>query len=257
MSASDSSAPDDFYDRLAPVYHLVYDDWDASIRRQAQALDALIKAAPGPTARTVLDVSCGIGTQCLGLAALGYAVTGSDASRGAIERARREAAARGLTIELVAADMRDASAHRGRSFDVVLCADNSLPHLTTERDMLLALERMHALTREGGIAIVTLRDYDREPRGGSVMRPYGVRVFDGERRVVFQVWDWRGEHYDLSLYIVDDRGGPQCTGSVYRTTIYAVGVERVRALMQAAGLERVERHDDAFYQPVLIGHKRE
>lgn len=31
--------------------------------------------------------------------------------------------------------MRDASVHCGRSFDVVLCADNSLPHLTTNASL--------------------------------------------------------------------------------------------------------------------------
>ena len=34
----------DFYDRLAPFYHLIFPDWEASIARQAAALDAVIRA---------------------------------------------------------------------------------------------------------------------------------------------------------------------------------------------------------------------
>jgi hypothetical protein len=32
-----------FYDELAPFYHLIFPDWEASIRRQAEALDGVIR----------------------------------------------------------------------------------------------------------------------------------------------------------------------------------------------------------------------
>ncbi len=84
---------DDFYDELAPLYHLIYPDWNESIRLQGDKLSQLIEAEwPGGGAhRKVLDVSCGIGTQALGLAALGHVVTASDLSANEIERARHEA----------------------------------------------------------------------------------------------------------------------------------------------------------------------
>lgn len=56
-----------FYDVLSPFYHLIYPDWQASIARQAQALDSIIRSMGGPQRRTVLDAACGIGTQSLGL----------------------------------------------------------------------------------------------------------------------------------------------------------------------------------------------
>ena len=80
-----------FYDALADDYHLVYRDWEASIPRQAAALDRLIRAHPGAANQHVLDCTCGIGTQSLGLAALGYDVVGTDVSERSIERARMEA----------------------------------------------------------------------------------------------------------------------------------------------------------------------
>ena len=49
----------DFYDQLTPLYHLIHQDWDASIERQGLQLSALIEAHR-PAGKKVLDVSCGI-----------------------------------------------------------------------------------------------------------------------------------------------------------------------------------------------------
>ena len=59
------------YDEIATLYHLVYQDWNAAIAQQAAALDAIIRKEVGPPPRSILGVSCGIGTQALGLAAVG------------------------------------------------------------------------------------------------------------------------------------------------------------------------------------------
>lgn len=123
-----------FYDELADHYHLIYTDWDASIRRQGNALDALI----GQDHAVVLDCSCGIGTQAIGLAMRGHHVAGTDLSPRAAARAAREAAYRNLTLPTAAADMRRLPFPDGR-FNTVVCADNSLPHLLTEQDVHAAL----------------------------------------------------------------------------------------------------------------------
>jgi len=95
-----------FYDRLAPLYHLVYEDWQASVGRQGEMLASLIAEHWGPGAHTVLDAALGIGTQALGLLANGFRVTGSDISVGAVARARREAAVRRLPLVSLVADFR-------------------------------------------------------------------------------------------------------------------------------------------------------
>ena len=56
---------DGFYDELAPLYHLIYPDWAASVVHQGKQLSALIEAE-WPGSRKVLDLSCGIGTQSIG-----------------------------------------------------------------------------------------------------------------------------------------------------------------------------------------------
>src|SRR5215510_6185422 len=101
----------DLYENLTPFYHLVYQDWPKSIKRQATQLDTIIKEHWGDGIHTILDVACGIGTQALGLAQLNYQVVASDLSEAAVERAKQEAQNRGLDITFGVADMRRAYIH--------------------------------------------------------------------------------------------------------------------------------------------------
>lgn len=243
----------DFYDGLAASYHLIYENWEVSMAEQARALDVLFREFGGRPGDEVLDVACGIGTQALGLAARGYAVTASDLSVGAIMRARREALRRGLDIDLSVADMRRAHEHHASGFDVVLCADNSLPHLLNDADILEALTQFRACLRPGGACVISVRDYAEVERGGTQVKPYGLRRDGAARYVEFQVWEWREPFYDLSLYLVRDALGAHCKTEVFRSTYYAITIPELMNLMVRAGFEHVERRDDVLFQPVLVG----
>ena len=246
----------DFYAGLTPFYDLVYPDWEASVARQGEQLDAVVRARWGEGVRAVLDVSCGIGTQALGLAAMGYHVTASDLCAEAVGRAQAEAKGRGLDVDFSVADMRCVHAHHGRQFDLVLSCDNSLPHLLTDADILAALQSMYLCTRWGGGCLVSLRDYASVPRGGQHVQNYGLRERDGVRYVLTQVWDWQGEIYDLAMYVIEDRGEPEGRVRVMRTRYYALPIPRLIELMLEAGLVDVQRLDGSFFQPVVVGTRR-
>lgn len=244
-----------FYDELAPFYHLIYPDWEASVRRQAEALDGIFRERWGDGRLSVLDVACGIGTQALGLAALGHRVTASDISAAEVERAEREARKRGLTIRFSVADMRQAAAHHREQFDLVIACDNAVPHLLTDDELLAAFRQFFACTRPGGGCVITVRDYEREDRSGVQVKPYGVRDEGGVRYLLWQVWEFHGPLYDLSMYFAADRGGQDCTIRVMRTRYHAVATGRLMELMRHAGFVEVERLDGRFFQPVLVGRR--
>src|SRR5207302_2006922 len=164
----------------------------------------------------------------------------SGLSSAAHERAKREAAQRGLAIDFSVADMRQVAAHHRRQFDLVLAADNAVPHLLTDADLLAAFEQFFASTHRGGGCLLTVRDYDQEDRSGVQLKPYGVRVEDGRRYVVFQVWEFHGPIYDLAMYFVEDRGGSDCSTHVMRSQYYAVGTGRLLDLMRQAGFQDVQ-----------------
>ncbi len=244
----------DFYDQLAPFYHLVHADWAASVERQARQLHEIITET-WQDVKEVLDVSCGIGTQAIGLAKQGYRVTGIDIAPKQIERARKEAKRHGVSVGFHVADMREAGSFGRGRIDLVLSADNAIPHLLTDDEILDAMRQFRASLRPGGGLLISIRDYDQVQRFGTHVVPFGVREEDGVRHLVFQVWKFDGACYDLSMYFVEDRGGEAVKTHIMRTRYYAISIAHLVTLITRAGFRDVRRLDDRFFQPVLIARR--
>ena len=247
-----------FYDDMASLYHLVHENWEQSIERQAGQIARIAKERWGMSpGHSILDVSCGIGTQAIGLANLGFRVVASDISQNALRRARTEARRRSLDISFSVCDMRNAYQHNARCFDLVIACDNAITHLLTDDDICDALRQMYACVRPGGGCLLTVRDYAKEPRGVGLLKPCGVREKAGQRIIVFQVWDFDGEIYDLAMYFVADRGdGEPPKTRVMRARYYAISTDRLLQLMEDAGFVAVARLEERFFQPVLIGTRK-
>src|ERR1700730_1679772 len=94
-----------FYEPLADYYHLIFDDWDKAIERQARILNPLLAAQVHGHPLKILDCACGIGTQALGFAGFGHQVTASDLSRAQVKRAKDEAERLALNISFHISDM--------------------------------------------------------------------------------------------------------------------------------------------------------
>jgi len=97
---------ENYYGELAPYYKFIYPDWDKSVQRQAEMLESVFREYVSKSIETILDVSCGIGTQSIGLAKLGYKVTACDLSSSEISIAQEEARKRGLVIDFYVGDTR-------------------------------------------------------------------------------------------------------------------------------------------------------
>jgi SAM-dependent methyltransferase len=246
------------YDEIAMLYHLIYRDWNAVIAQQATGLDAIIRQHVGPSPRSILDVSCGIGTQALGLAALGHTVTASDLSSAAVERARREAAQRNLAIDFTVADMRRCAKVHGSGFDVVLSADNSIPHLLSDDAIREALGNFHQCIQPGGIVIIGVRDYLMEDRSSPRLMPYGFRSDGDDRYLVFQTRDWDGDFYDVGMYFIREaRGSKPATVTAGSSRYYAVPIDRLVSLLAASSFLEIQRLDGVLYQhqPLLVARR--
>ena len=64
------------------------DSWDETINRFSEGIEEIIKKfSLIQKPHSLLDVSCGIGTQAIGLARQGYSVTASDISQAQVDLA--------------------------------------------------------------------------------------------------------------------------------------------------------------------------
>jgi len=248
----------EFYQQLARDYHLIYDDWNKAIERQGNALDRLIRAYTDGAPRDVLDCSCGIGTQAIGLAERGYQVHATDLSPAAVERATEEAKTRDLSISFGVADMRYLDRQVEGEFDIVLSCDNALPHLLTDDDLQSAVCSMRSRLRESGLLLISIRDYDHL----ILEKPNATmpHVIDDEsgRRIVFQVWDWSEQTYTINMFILRDNKKSWRT-SHYATTYRALQRSELGALLDACGFTDVRWHmpqDTGYFQPVVIARPR-
>src|SRR5438128_2312921 len=182
-----------FYAYLASYYHLIFEDWDARMARQGDALGHVIReelAEASHLDARVLDVACGIGTQTLPLASRGFRLVARDLSPAAVARLQREAEARQLVIDAGVADMRQVGASVSGRFDLVLAFDNSLAHLLTDDDLRTAFSEFLDVLRPGGVFLCSVRDYDKVQRGEPATHVYGSRLHRGERFQLRQEWSW-------------------------------------------------------------------
>jgi glycine/sarcosine N-methyltransferase len=242
-----------FYDGMADHFHLLFEDWDASMQYQGAVIAKLL---PSPEeAGPILDAACGIGTQSLALAALGYAVEGSDISAAEIARAKREAASRGLECSFRVDDMRTLKTASAGRYGAVMAMDNALPHLDSDAEILATFAAMRSTLRTGGKMLVSVRDYAGHLRERNTSTPPVFYSDNGKRRIVFQVWDWIDERrYAVHLYVTQETAADwivhHFTGK-YR----AVTVEEIARLADRAGLREVRvlpSADTGFYQPIIM-----
>lgn len=245
-----------YYNHLAPYYKHLFLDWNASVERQATVLDGVIREFFGAAAKRILDAACGIGTQSLGLAQLGYEVTASDISEIEIEYAKAEAAQRGLAITFGVADMRRLREHYAQPFDLVIACDNAVPHLLSDAEILQAFEQFfHCTTKEGG-CMISVRDYAAIERGGKKLMPRHAHQTHEGHLLVFDLWEFEGEFYNFTTYLVEDNGEAIAQTHVIRGgRYYCVSIAQLEELLKQAGFARVEVLRERYYQPVLVGRK--
>lgn len=249
-----------FYDGLADDYHLVYHDWGASVERQGEALDRVIRECLGTGSMRILDCSCGIGTQCLGLARRGHEVLGVDLSARAVARARAEAASAGLAIDFRVGDLRDLESVTTETYDVVLSCDNSLPHLLTDASLHQGVRSMVERVRRGGLLLASIRDYDEILKNRPVTTQPAFSGKRGSRRITFQIWEWQpdGRRYGLEFFVMAEEGRDRWRVRSHRGSYRAVTRSELGEVLEEAGASAVEWRmpvDTGFFQPLIVARR--
>ena len=245
-----------FYDNMAAQYDKLFLDWHAAAQEQAVILDTIFSDHGFDRTAKILDCACGIGTQTIGLAALGYSVTASDISDGELAEAARRAEKYGVKVRFEHADFCALADVFSEKFDIVTAMDNALPHMLTSEALESAVRSITGQIRPDGIFVASIRDYDDLLTRKPPYSPPYIHKTDRGQRVSFQTWVWSGENYQLTQYIIDDEDSLQISKFVceYR----AVRREELTTLLLSCGCSEVTwkfPEETGFYQPIVIARK--
>jgi SAM-dependent methyltransferase len=246
-----------FYDELTEYYHLIFENWDDSIERQARVLGPLLASQGCGTPSRILDCTCGIGTQTIGLATIGHRVVASDISKRAVDRARREAQRRSLEITFHVSDMTSLKEIAENNFDAVVTMDNALPHLSPAQ-LGQAAQAIASKLKPNGLFMASIRDYDALILDRPAIQSPAFHGTQGNRRIVHQVWDWIDERrYIVHLYITLESGGAWQAHhlvSEYRGLLR----EELSSLLREAGFTDIRwilPAESGYYLPLVLARR--
>lgn len=245
-----------FYDNLATQYDKLFLDWQATTQEQAVILNKLFQDNGFDHSANVLDCACGIGTQAIGLAALGYNVTASDISDGEIAEAEKRATKNNVKICFKQADFCALSETFSEKFDIVIAMDNALPHMLTSSALDAAIKSIVNQVAPGGMFVASIRDYDSLLAEKPPYSPPYIHKTEKGQRVSFQTWVWNGENYRLTQYIIDDEETLQA--SKFECEYRATRREEMTKLLLSYGCSEVVwkfPDETGFYQPIVVAKK--
>lgn len=246
----------DFYNNMASHYDKLFHDWQSTIHEQAVILNRIFNDNGFYTTAHILDCACGIGTQSIGLASLGYQVSASDISAGEIAEARERAKKNGVDIRFELADFRALADRFSELFDIVIAMDNALPHMLSSKDLAAAIKSITGQTKPNGIIVASIRDYDSLLVEKPSYSPPYIHKTDKGQRVSFQTWVWENEYYHLVQYIIEDEG--TLLISKFECDYRAVRREELTSLFLANGCREVQwimPEETGFYQPIIVARK--
>ena len=246
-----------FYDSLASKYDKLFSDWHAAIKEQASVMDCILKDNGISAPCEILDCACGIGTQAIGMASLGYRVTGSDISSKELEEAQKRAKDMGAELSLYRADFRNLSDVFAVAFPVVMAMDNALPHMLTKEDLEKAVKSMVGQLMPGGLFIASIRDYDLLLKDKPPYSPPYIHKTEKGHRVSFQTWHWSEDSYRLVQYIIEDE--EKIETHKFECMYRAVRRDELTELLLSSGCESVAwkfPKETGFYQPIMVAKKK-
>ena len=245
-----------FYDNMASQYDKLFLDWHSATREQAIILDRIFRAHGYDKTAGILDCACGIGTQAIGLAALGYHVTASDISDGELAEARERSRKDGVEIRFEHADFCTLSETFSDKFDIVIAMDNALPHMLSGGALETAVRSIIGQVRPGGLFVASIRDYDALLKSRPPYSPPYIHKTDQGQRLSFQTWIWNDDHYRLTQDIIEDE--EKLSISKFDCEYRAVRREELTKLLKDVGCSEVSwkfPEETQFYQPIVVARK--
>ena len=248
------SDTDSFYDAIAEFYPLFFKDWETQLEREGLSLKSIFR---NKGIERVLDSACGVGTQAIPLAELGFNVVATDPSIGMLKKAMQNAETRGLDIDFRRADFSQLPDVVEGPFDAVICKGNTLPHLITDEAIETTLLTFYELLRPGGLLVVGMRDFEpfmeHRPR---FIPGFDHRDDDENEFITFDIWEWEDGPPIIAtqnLFMIRGKGDRYETIK-RKVTFRPLSTDELQVVLLEVGYEDIEQHPDRR-EEVLVARK--
>jgi ubiquinone/menaquinone biosynthesis C-methylase UbiE len=147
--SSHRSAKPSHYNKQAKYYDAFnQDNWVKQVNQTLEKILAKYRI------NSVLDLTCGTGSQVFWLAQRGYKVVGADFNSRMLSIAKNKAAKNRVGVKFLKGDMRTLQAGK---FDAVITIANAIGHLA-KRDFEKALRNIHDNLKTGGLYIFDINN---------------------------------------------------------------------------------------------------
>ncbi len=189
-----------------------------------------------------LDLACGTGSLTVALAKRGIDVYGIDGSPSMLSVAQQKAAESGFSLLFLCQQMQSIDLYG--TVDTVICALDSINHVTSENDVLKILERVSLFLNPDGYFIFDMNTIYKHEH----VLANNVFVYDTDD--VYCVWQNRLEKSSCRVGITLDFFGRE--RNVYHRSsehFYerAYSTELIVSMLAKAGLETVGLFDDLSF----------
>ncbi len=244
-----------FYDAIAEYYPYFYHNWENQLEREGLGLRAIFR---NKGVETVLDASCGAGTQAVSLARLGFCVTAADPSMGMLRKAQNTAHTYGISdqITFIQTDFLNLTNMITGPFDAIITKGNALPHLLLDDEIEQTLLSFYELLRPGGTLVIGMRDFGPFMEDRPRFIPGFINDDDGSEFITFDIWEWRDGPPVIAtqnLFIV--KGDGKDYGTIKRTVVYRpLSTDEVKVVLLECGFEDITDQPDRT-ERVLVARK--
>lgn len=199
---------------------------------------------------TVLDLTCGTGSQVFWLSNSGFEVVGTDISRSMLKIAKQKAKLKNLKIKFFHGDCRNISVG---VFDSAITIFNSIGHLTRE-DFKDTIQNINRNLKPGGLYIFDIFNLDYLKHENNILKLTGDWITSKDnkkvREIQFSTISDDGVLASYSTYVYEDeRSGLTKVSKGYENTLQVYGSDELKLLLQQGGfsvLKQVSINGEEF-----------
>lgn len=235
----------------ASYYNTRAECYDEFNENNSKAINALLeKILKEHQVATVLDLTCGTGSQVFWLKDKGFEVVGSDISRSMLKIAKQKAKLKQLKIKFLQGDCR--TVHAGQ-FDAAITIFNAIGHLTRE-DFKLTIQNINRNLNPGGLYIFDIFNLDYLKASNNITKLTGdwMAATDGQkfREIQFSTISDDGILASYSTYVYQDGNeSPTKISKGYENTLQVYGSDELQGLLKENGfvvLAQTDINGEAF-----------